>query len=53
MKIVYMEQTLGLIAKIDPTLVNQIIESGKVKKTESGINYLVIEQDGNTNTESN
>jgi hypothetical protein len=53
MKIVYMEQTINWIAHVDPEKVNALIQSGKVKQTESGINYLVIEEDGNTNTKSN
>jgi hypothetical protein len=53
MKVVYMEQTINWLAQVDPQLVNNLIQSGTVKKTESGINYLVIEEDGNTNTESN
>jgi hypothetical protein len=53
MKIVYMEQTINKLAQIDPKLVNNLIQSGKVKQTESGINYLVIEEDGNTDTKSN
>ncbi len=43
MKVVYMEQTINWLAQIDPERVNNLIQSGKVKKTESGINYLVIE----------
>jgi hypothetical protein len=53
MKIVYMEQTINWLAHVDPEKVNALIQSGKVKQTESGINYLVIEEDGNTNTKSN
>ncbi len=53
MKVVYMEQTINMLAQIDPKLVNNLIQSGKVKQTESGINYLVIEEDGNTDTKSN
>lgn len=46
MKIVYMEQTINWLAQIDPQRVNDLIQAGAVKKTESGINYLVIEHDG-------
>jgi hypothetical protein len=53
MKVVYMEQTINWLAQIDPHLVNNLIQSGTVKKTESGINYLVIEEDGNTDTKGN
>jgi hypothetical protein len=53
MKIVYMEQTINKLAQVDPERVNSLIQSGKVKQTESGINYLVIEEDGNTDTKSN
>jgi len=53
MKVVYMEPTINWLAQIDPKLVNSLIQSGKVKQTESGINYLVIEEDGNTDTKSN
>jgi hypothetical protein len=53
MKVIYMEQTINMIAQIDPEGVNRIIQAGTVKQTESGINYLVIEQDGNTDTKSN
>ena len=48
-----MEQTINWLAQIDPERVNRLIQSGTVKKTESGINYLVIEEDGNNNTKSN
>lgn len=41
-----MEQTINWLAQIDPNQVTELIQSGKVKRTESGINYLVIEQDG-------
>lgn len=41
-----MEQTINWLAQIDPQRVNDLIQAGTVKKTESGINYLVIEQDG-------
>jgi hypothetical protein len=53
MKIVYMEQTINWLAQIDPERVNELIKVSTVKKTESGINYLVIEEDGNTNTKGN
>jgi len=53
MKVIYMEQTINMIAQIDPERVNSLIQSGTVKQTESGINYLVIEEDGNNNTKSN
>lgn len=46
MKVIYMEQTINWLAQIDPQRVNDLIQAGTVKKTESGINYLVIEQDG-------
>jgi hypothetical protein len=48
-----MEQTINMIAQLDPEMVNGLIQSGTVKQTESGINYLVIEQDGNTDTKGN
>ena len=53
MKVIYMEQTINMIAQIDPERFNSLIQSGTVKQTESGINYLVIEEDGNNNTKSN
>jgi hypothetical protein len=53
MKVVYMEQTINWLAQIDPERVNNLIQSGIVKQTESGINYLVIEEDGNTDTKGN
>ena len=53
MKVVYMEQTINWLAQVDPERVNRLIQSGTVKQTESGINYLVIEEDGNTDTKSN
>ena len=53
MKVVYMEPTINWLAQVDPERVNRLIQSGKVKQTESGINYLVIEEDGNTNTKGN
>jgi hypothetical protein len=53
MKVVYMEPTINWLAQIDPERVNGLIQSSTVKQTESGINYLVIEQDGNTDTKGN
>jgi hypothetical protein len=53
MKVIYMEPTINWLAQIDPERDNNLIQSGTVKKTESGINYLVIEEDGNTDTKGN
>ena len=43
-KIIYMEQTLALIARQDPTRVEEIIKSGKICQTESGIKYVLIQE---------
>ena len=51
MKIIYMEQTLNLMAQAGPQhleYVNDLVASGQIKTTEQFGNYLVIklEQDG-------
>jgi hypothetical protein len=43
MKIIYMEQTLIMIARENQPFAQQLIQSGKIKQLE-GLNYLVIEQ---------
>jgi len=46
MKEIYMEQTLVLIAQSTqdkPEIIQEIISSGALKQTESGIRYLLIE----------
>lgn len=43
---IYMEQTLMLIAQLtqeNPKVIENIINSGVLKQTESGIRYLLIE----------
>jgi hypothetical protein len=39
-----MEQTLALIARHDPIRVEEIIKSGKILQTESGIKYVLIQE---------
>ena len=43
MKIIYMEQTIIMIAKQNQEMAQQLIQSGQIKQLE-GLNYLVIEQ---------
>jgi hypothetical protein len=46
MKEIYMEQTLMLIAQLTqdkPKVIQEIIGSGVLRQTESGIKYLLIE----------
>lgn len=43
MKIIYMEQTLGLMAQISGVeMVNELVKTGQIKQTET-VNYLVIQ----------
>jgi hypothetical protein len=44
MKTIYMEDTLKLLER---EFVNSLISAGKVKTTEEGINYLLIEDENN------
>jgi len=43
-KIIYMEQTLAVIAQQDPKKFEEIIKSGKICQTESGIRYVLIQE---------
>lgn len=40
--IIYMEQTLAIIANHDHKIFQKLVSAGQVKETESGIKYLVI-----------
>ena len=42
MKVVYMQETLNLIAHTDPSQVQNLIAAGEVKITQQEINYLLI-----------
>ena len=48
MKVIYMEQTLALIAHLDIEMANKLVSQGEVKQTESGVRYLLIKEDGST-----
>jgi hypothetical protein len=39
-----MDQTIKLIASVDPAYAQEIIKSGIIKETEDKIPYLVIEE---------
>lgn len=41
MKVVYMEQTILLMSKIDPNSTEQLISSGTIKQDEKDKPYLV------------
>ena len=43
-KIIYMEQTLGLMAQQDPKRVEEIIKAGKISQTAAGIRYVLIQE---------
>lgn len=43
MKTIYMDQTIKLIASMDPAFAQELIKSGTVKETADKIPYLVIE----------
>jgi hypothetical protein len=49
MKVIYMEQTLNLMAHGRAREVEKLIASGQVKQMQEGINYLIIE-DGDSTT---
>lgn len=44
-KIIYMEQTLALIHSQDSKAVEEIVQSGVICQTESGIRYLLITEE--------
>jgi hypothetical protein len=48
MKVIYMECTLALIAGINPSLVEQLSNIGKLKQTEI-TRYLVIQETNGEN----
>ena len=53
MKIIYMEQTLNLIAQAGPQhleYVNDLVALGEIKTTEEFGNYLVIKHSDGTDT---
>lgn len=51
--IIYMEQTLALIHKQQgPKVVQEIVQSGVICETESGIKYLLIPDINDTEQES-
>lgn len=44
MKLIYMEQTLNMMAQINGVdMVNELVKTGQIKQTEM-VNYLVITQ---------
>jgi len=48
MKVVYMEQTLAMIAYFNKEEADSLVKAGQVKQTESGIRYLLIEENEST-----
>jgi hypothetical protein len=44
MKTIYMDQTIKLIASMDPAYAQELIKGGQVKETADKIPYLVIEE---------
>lgn len=49
MKVIYMQQTLQLMANGKAREVENLISSGEIKQTQESINYLVViiqDQDG-------
>jgi hypothetical protein len=42
MKIIYMKQTFDIL---EPETVKELMQIGKVKQTEAGVKYLVVEND--------
>jgi len=49
---IYMEQTLALIHSQSPEAVEAIVQSGEIRQTESGIRYLIIPEEDDTEQES-
>lgn len=43
-QIIYMDQTIKLIAATDPAYAQELIKSGTVKETKDKIPYLVINE---------
>jgi len=43
---IYMAQTINLIGSTQPEVANEIIALSDVKKTEDGIPYFIIRNDG-------
>ena len=43
MKVIYMKETFDIL---DPETVKKLMQKGKVKQTEKGVRYLVIEEIG-------
>lgn len=42
-KIIYLENTLNILAQKDLEKVNNLVKQGKIKETELGNKYLIIE----------
>jgi hypothetical protein len=45
MKIIYPENVLNIIFKINSAFVNEIVNKGTVKQTSSGVKYILILDD--------
>jgi len=45
MKIVYLEETILMLSESDPQMVQDLIDTGEIKKTEEGKPYLVIQDE--------
>lgn len=40
--VIYLEQTILLLSKTNPQMVQDLIDTGQIKKTDEGKPYLVI-----------
>lgn len=43
--VIYLEQTILLLSKSDPQMVQDLIDTGEIKKTDEGKPYLVIQDE--------
>lgn len=42
MKVIYMQQTIQMMSNNNAKAVDELINSGTIKQTQAGINYLLI-----------
>lgn len=42
MKVIYMQQTIQMMSNDNAKAVDELINSGVIKQTQAGINYLLI-----------
>ncbi len=43
--LIYLEETILMLSKSDPQLVQDLIDMGEIKKTDEGKPYLVIQDE--------